>query len=79
MGTAPQAIKAAKNNFCQGKVSLYDEQTHCGHIKGFDNNEYSFLMTEWINKYEKPRIGMVVNFEIKENERAREAVSIKIR
>jgi hypothetical protein len=36
-------------------------------------------MDEWTNKNEKPIVDMIVNFEIKENEQAREAVSIKIR
>jgi hypothetical protein len=79
MRTAQQARKAEKNFWCQGKVSLYDEKTRCGRINGFDRHEYGFSMDEWTNKNEKPRVDMIVNFEIKENEQAREAVSIKIR
>ena len=79
MRAAQQAKKAAKNLRCQGKVFFYDEKSQCGHIKGFDGKGYNFSMAEWHSKNEKPHINMVVNFEISEHERVKEAVSIKIR
>jgi hypothetical protein len=73
-----QTIKAAAvtNTSGQGKVFLYDEKAQSGSIKGFDRNDYTFAYAEWKNKNEKPKIGMIVNFDIGAN---KEAVSIKIR
>jgi len=76
---AAQTKKAEKIPLCQGKVFFYDEKTRCGSIKGFDRNEYAFSFTEWKNKNEKPRTGMVVNFEVKDHEKGKEAISIRIR
>ena len=55
---------------------LYDEKTQSGSINGFDRTEYAFSYADWKNKNEKPKVGMIVNFEIGAN---KEAVSIKIR
>ena len=74
-----QTKKAAKNLRCQGKVFFYDEKSRCGLIQGFDGNGYNFSIAQWYSKNEKPHINMVVNFEISEHERGKEAVSIKIR
>jgi hypothetical protein len=67
--------KEVKNTSGQGKVFSYDEKAECGAINGFDRIEYTFLYAEWRNKNEKPKVGMIVNFEIKDHE----AISIKIR
>jgi hypothetical protein len=81
MKTAPppprQAIeKATKSPMGQGKVFLFDEKTQTGTINGFDRAEYTFSIADWKNMNEKPRIGMIVNFEIGAN---KSAVSIKVR
>ena len=69
----------AKAPLCQGKVVVYEEKTQCGFIKGFDGNGYGFSMAEWKNEHEKPRVEMIVNFEVREHEKVKEAVRIKIR
>ena len=70
---------AIKSPVCQGKVVLYEEKTQCGFIKGFDGNGYGFSMAEWQSKTEKPRVEMIVTFEVKDHEKVKEAVRIKIR
>ena len=74
-----QPTKTAKSPLCQGKVVLYEENTQCGFIKGFDGNGYGFSMAEWKNENEKPRVEMIVNFEVREHEKVKEAIRIKIR
>jgi len=73
--------KTAKNLSSQGKIIDYDEASQVGVIVGFDRSEYSFTISEWQNesKYKKPKANMIVNFEIKENEKTREAVRVRLR
>ena len=72
--------KIANDLSCQGKVIFYDRKSQKVTIEklGGDSHLYRFVLAEWKNKDEKPKVGMIVDFEINENKTVREAVRIKI-
>ena len=79
MQRTAQTIKAAaKNPVRQGRVVINEENTQCGFIKGFDGNGYGFSTAEWQNKNENPKVEMIVSFEVRDHEKVKEAVRIKI-
>jgi hypothetical protein len=65
----------------QGKILQYDEKKQSGFIKAFDKagGGYGFSMADWQSKVEKPRVNMIVNFDVIEVDKIKKATCVRVR